>query len=47
MSVVHFETGLKAIDLLSENGKLIKRPVVLTNKVGLVGFKPDEWLKVV
>lgn len=32
-----------AIDLLSKNGKLIKRPFLLTLKGSLVGFKEDEW----
>ena len=32
-----------AIDMLSKNGKLVKRPFVLTPKSGLVGFKEDEW----
>lgn len=32
-----------AIDLLSKNGKLIKRPFLLTPKGSLVGFKEDEW----
>lgn len=33
----------QAIDLLAANGKLIKRPFVLSDKTGLVGFKEDEW----
>jgi Spx/MgsR family transcriptional regulator len=33
----------EAIDLLSQHGKLIKRPFLLTTDVGLVGFKEDEW----
>lgn len=32
-----------AIDLLSKNGKLIKRPFLLTSKGSAVGFKEDEW----
>ena len=36
----------RAIDLLSGNGKLIKRPFLLTRSKGLVGFKEDEWRKV-
>lgn len=32
-----------ALDLLSRNGKLIKRPFVLFGSGGLVGFKEDEW----
>ncbi len=33
----------QAIDLLSGNGNLIKRPFALKGNKGLVGFKPDEW----
>ena len=33
----------EAIDLLSKNGKLIKRPFVLTDDAGFVGFKKDAW----
>jgi arsenate reductase (glutaredoxin) len=33
----------QAIDLLSGNGKLIKRPFLLTDDAGRVGFKEDEW----
>jgi len=36
----------EAIDLLSQNGKLIKRPFVLTDSAGLVGFKEPEWASV-
>lgn len=32
-----------AFKLLSENGKLVKRPFVLTETSGLVGFKEDQW----
>ncbi|MEK2689721.1 arsenate reductase family protein [Bdellovibrio sp. GT3] len=35
----------EAIKLLSENGKLVKRPFVLSDDVALVGFKEDEWKK--
>ena len=34
-----------ALRLLSNNGKLVKRPFVISKKFGLVGFKPDAWLK--
>ena len=34
------------IDLLSSNGNLVKRPFVLYDETGLVGFKEDEWKKV-
>ncbi|NQZ02382.1 MAG: Spx/MgsR family RNA polymerase-binding regulatory protein [Bdellovibrionales bacterium] len=31
-----------ALKILSENGKLIKRPFVLTKNNGVVGFKPEK-----
>ena len=31
------------IALLATNGKLVKRPLVVTDSFVLVGFKPDEW----
>lgn len=33
-----------ALKLLSTNGKLIKRPFVLGNDFGIVGFKAEDWL---
>lgn len=36
-------TESEALELLAKNGKLIKRPFVLTKKSGTVGFKPDVW----
>lgn len=33
----------EAIDLLSQNGKLVKRPFVIDKSMGMVGFKEDEW----
>jgi arsenate reductase len=36
-------TASEAIELLAENGKLVKRPFVPDR--GLVGFKEDEWKK--
>lgn len=33
----------EALKLLSENGKLVKRPFVIGNDTHLVGFKEDEW----
>ena len=33
------------IELLATNGKLVKRPLVVTDSLVLVGFKPDEWEK--
>lgn len=38
-------TESEALDLLAGNGKLIKRPFVLTSSVGTVGFKEDIWMK--
>lgn len=32
-----------ALKLLSENGKLIKRPFVVTKDSGTTGFKPETW----
>jgi Spx/MgsR family transcriptional regulator len=32
-----------AIDMLSKNGKLVKRPFVISKEYGLVGFKENEW----
>ncbi len=33
----------QAIDLLASNGNLVKRPFVLGEGFGLVGFKEEEW----
>lgn len=33
----------EGIDLLSKNGKLVKRPFVLTENKALVGFKGEIW----
>lgn len=33
----------EAIELLNGNGNLVKRPFVLAEGVGLVGFKADVW----
>lgn len=35
----------EALDLLAKNGRLIKRPFVLWEDKGLVGFDPKEWTK--
>ena len=35
----------EALTLLAGNGNLIKRPFVIGNDAGLVGFKPDEWAR--
>ena len=34
------------LGLLAKHGKLVKRPFVLTRSEGLVGFKEDEWKKI-
>lgn len=39
-------TESEALKLLAANGKLIKRPFVISDKVHLVGFKEDDWKKV-
>lgn len=39
-------TTSEIVELLASNGNLIKRPFVLTNKFGLVGFNEDEWKKI-
>lgn len=51
--VVYRELGLgaklkamserEALDLLSKNGRLVKRPFVLLKDRGLLGFKEEEW----
>jgi arsenate reductase (glutaredoxin) len=33
------------IKLLSKNGKLIKRPFIISDAAGTVGFNEDEWKK--
>jgi arsenate reductase len=35
----------EALALLAANGNLVKRPFLLTDKSGLVGFKQPEWEK--
>lgn len=35
----------EAIQLLAKNGKLVKRPFVISKDVHLVGFKEDAWKK--
>ena len=36
-------TDAEVIDLLAGNGMLIKRPLMLAENTGLVGFKEDAW----
>ena len=33
----------EAVNLLHQNGNLVKRPFLISDKKGLVGFKEDEW----
>jgi arsenate reductase (glutaredoxin) len=33
----------EALILLSENGNLVKRPLVIGNGIALNGFKPEVW----
>lgn len=40
-------TEKEALDLLSKNGKLIKRPFLLTEKFGVVGFKEAAWKELI
>jgi len=37
----------EALDLLSKNGNLVKRPFALTKNGGVVGFKEDEWRELI
>jgi arsenate reductase len=36
-------TEAEALALLAGNGRLVKRPFVLGDGFGLVGFDPDAW----
>jgi len=38
-------TDEEKIELLSTKGMLVKRPLVIGEKVILVGFDPNEWVK--
>jgi len=38
-------TKEKAFELLSKNGKLVKRPFMISDQASIVGFKEDEWEK--
>lgn len=35
------------IDILSSNGMMVKRPILLTDEFVLVGFKEEEWEKLI
>jgi len=37
----------ECLKLLATNGMLVKRPILLTNKIACVGFKEDAWLQVI
>ncbi len=36
-------TEQEQIRLLAQNGMLVKRPLIITQGMVLVGFKPDQW----
>lgn len=36
-------TEEEMIELLSSNGMLVKRPLVITDNGVLIGFKKDKW----
>jgi len=38
-------TAAEAIDLLSKNGNLVKRPFLIGDGMVLTGFKSDVWKK--
>ncbi len=40
LKIMSYEDKIK---LLSTNGMLVKRPLLITNKDVLIGFKEDEW----
>ncbi len=33
------------LELLASDGMLVKRPLLISDSRGRVGFKPDEWLE--
>jgi arsenate reductase len=37
----------EALALLASNGNLVKRPFALTKKAGVVGFREEEWEKLI
>ena len=37
----------EALELLASNGRLVKRPFALADDKGLVGFKEDDWKKLI
>ena len=40
-------TDEEKIDLLASDGMLIKRPIFITSKGVLVGFKEEEWKEII
>lgn len=42
---LHRMTDGQKLDLLAENGNLVKRPLLIGENVALVGFNEDEWRK--
>ena len=40
-------TEEEKIDLLASDGMLIKRPILITSKGVLVGFKEEEWKEII
>ena len=40
-------TDEEKLDLLATDGMLVKRPILITGKAVLVGFKENEWERVV
>lgn len=40
-------TEKEKIDLLANNAMLIKRPILVTDKKILVGFKEKEWAETI
>lgn len=37
----------EALELLASNGNLVKRPFALAKKAGVVGFREEEWEKLI
>ena len=42
---IKYLSKTEAIELLSANGRLVKRPFILNGPRGLVGFQEKEWKK--
>ncbi|MFN7342668.1 MAG: ArsC/Spx/MgsR family protein, partial [bacterium] len=38
-------SNAQALDLLANNGNLIKRPFLISKSKTLVGFQPETWKK--